>query len=79
DGSGLIRFSRNVLRNAANQIAGAVYFYQLENSVDKPAVSLTMFGVTTPCVQQLTKQLENNYDCLFFNETGSGGKARDKL
>ncbi len=31
-------------------------FYQEENSVDKPAVALTMFGVTTPCIQQLTKK-----------------------
>lgn len=58
DVSGLNRISRKVLRNAANQIAGAVYFYQEENSVDKPAVALTMFGVTTPCIQQLTKNLK---------------------
>ncbi|MFN6884240.1 Tm-1-like ATP-binding domain-containing protein, partial [Proteus mirabilis] len=79
DVSGLNRISRKVLRNAANQIAGAVYFYQEENSVDKPAVALTMFGVTTPCIQQLTKKLENNYDCLVFHATGSGGKAMEKL
>ena len=79
DVSGLNRISRKVLRNAANQIAGAVYFYQEEHVVDKPAVALTMFGVTTPCVQQLTKKLENNYDCLVFHATGSGGKAMEKL
>lgn len=79
DVSGLNRISRKVLRNAANQIAGAVYFYQEEQVVDKPAVALTMFGVTTPCVQQLTQKLENNYDCLVFHATGSGGKAMEKL
>ncbi|MBQ0212125.1 Tm-1-like ATP-binding domain-containing protein [Proteus vulgaris] len=79
DVSGLNRISRKVLKNAANQIAGAVYFYQEEHVVDKPAVALTMFGVTTPCVQQLTQKLENNYDCLVFHATGSGGKAMEKL
>ena len=79
DVSGLNRISRKVLKNAANQIAGAVYFYQEEHVVDKPAVALTMFGVTTPCVQQLTQKLENNYDCLVFHVTGSGGKAMEKL
>ncbi len=79
DVSGLNRISRKVLRNAANQIAGAVYFYQEEQVVDKPAIALTMFGVTTPCVQQLTQKLENDYDCLVFHATGSGGKAMEKL
>lgn len=79
DVSGLNRISRQVLKNAANQIAGAVYFWQEDKVDDKPAVALTMFGVTTPCVQQVTKQLESHYDCLVFHATGSGGKAMEKL
>lgn len=38
-----------------------------------------MFGVTTPCVQQLTAKLESDHDCLVFHATGSGGKAMEKL
>lgn len=38
-----------------------------------------MFGVTTPCVQQLTKQLADHYDCLVFHAPGSGGKPMEKL
>ncbi|MBW5407709.1 Tm-1-like ATP-binding domain-containing protein [Morganella morganii] len=79
DVSGLNRISRKVLRNAANQIAGAVYFCQEEQVTDKPAVALTMFGVTTPCIQQISKELEADYDCLVFHATGSGGKAMEKL
>ncbi|EKT54233.1 Tm-1-like ATP-binding domain-containing protein [Providencia sneebia] len=81
DVSGLNIISRKVLRNAANQIAGSVYFQQEDDDVIevKPAIALTMFGVTTPCVQQLTKQLEPEYDCLVFHATGSGGKAMEKL
>ncbi|MGF7419044.1 Tm-1-like ATP-binding domain-containing protein [Providencia rettgeri] len=80
DVSGLNIISRKVLKNAANQIAGAVWFDSEEQPHDlKPAIALTMFGVTTPCVQQLTTQLEAQYDCLVFHATGSGGKAMEKL
>ncbi|MBN6361001.1 Tm-1-like ATP-binding domain-containing protein [Providencia huaxiensis] len=80
DVSGLNIISRKVLKNAANQIAGAVWFDDEEQPHDlKPAIALTMFGVTTPCVQQLTTQLEAQYDCLVFHATGSGGKAMEKL
>lgn len=79
DVAGLNRISRKVLTNAANQIAGAVRFYEEENVADKEAIGLTMFGVTTPCVQQVTAALETQYDCLVFHATGSGGKAMEKL
>ncbi|BBV09572.1 TPA: Tm-1-like ATP-binding domain-containing protein [Providencia stuartii] len=81
DVSGLNVISRKVLKNAANQIAGSIYFNREDkvDDVSKPAIALTMFGVTTPCVQQLTEQLESQYDCLVFHATGSGGKAMEKL
>jgi uncharacterized protein (UPF0261 family) len=44
-----------------------------------PAIGLTMFGVTTPCVQQVTAQLKDTYDCLVFHATGIGGRAMEKL
>ncbi|MCP5821626.1 Tm-1-like ATP-binding domain-containing protein, partial [Klebsiella pneumoniae] len=56
-----------------------VYFCQEEQVTDKPAIALTMFGVTTPCIQQISKELEADYDCLVFHATGSGGKAMEKL
>lgn len=81
DVSGLNVISRKVLKNAANQIAGAVWFDNGETDIteNKPAIALTMFGVTTPCVQQLTAKLESDHDCLVFHATGSGGKAMEKL
>lgn len=81
DVSGLNAISRKVLKNAANQIAGAVWFDngEADTAENKPAIALTMFGVTTPCVQQLTAKLENDHDCLVFHATGSGGKAMEKL
>lgn len=79
DISGLNGISRQVLGNAANQIAGAVLFPLEENSAEKPALGLTMFGVTTPCIQTVCALLEDDYDCLVFHATGSGGKAMEKL
>ena len=38
-----------------------------------------MFGVTTPCVQMVTKRLEGRYDCLVFHATGTGGQSFEKL
>ena len=45
----------------------------------KPAIGLTMFGVTTPCVTAIVEQLRDDYDCLVFHATGTGGRAMEKL
>ena len=44
-----------------------------------PAVGLTMFGVTTPCVQQITAALAADWECLVFHATGVGGRSMEKL
>lgn len=79
DVAGLNRISRQVLGNAAHQMAGAVLFADATASSDKPALGLTMFGVTTPCIQNVSDQLEAEFDCLVFHATGSGGRAMEKL
>ena len=38
-----------------------------------------MFGVTTPCVQQVAADLRDEYDCLVFHATGIGGRSMEKL
>jgi uncharacterized protein (UPF0261 family) len=38
-----------------------------------------MFGVTTTCVQAVTAQLQDAYDCLVFHATGTGGQSLEKL
>ncbi|MDF7667289.1 Tm-1-like ATP-binding domain-containing protein [Orbaceae bacterium ESL0727] len=79
DIAGLNVISRKVLTNAAHFIAGTMLFKAPDIVADKPAIGLTMFGVTTPCVQSLTPKLHDKYDCLVFHATGSGGKAMEKL
>ncbi|RVU38114.1 ABC transporter permease [Hwanghaeella grinnelliae] len=81
DVQGLNQISRRVLANGANAIAGMVKSARTERpaSTDKPGLGLTMFGVTTTAVQQITAQLEDRYDCLVFHATGVGGKSMEKL
>ena len=38
-----------------------------------------MFGVTTPCVQAVTKRLGDTHDCIVFHATGVGGQSMEKL
>ncbi len=78
DVAGLNRISRVVLANAAGALAGALSRPPVETG-DKPALGLTMFGVTTPCVTAVTEALHDEYDCLVFHATGTGGRAMEKL
>nr|WP_213956485.1 ABC transporter permease [Variovorax sp. dw_954] len=79
DVQGIHRISELVLANAANALAGMIAHPPVTSSVTKAAIGLTMFGVTTPCVQAVTKRLEDNYDCLVFHATGVGGQSMEKL
>jgi uncharacterized protein (UPF0261 family) len=79
DIAGLNRISRAVLRNAANAIAGMTLATEAPPAETKPAIGLTMFGVTTTCVTQAVDLLKDDYDCLVFHATGTGGRAMEKL
>jgi uncharacterized protein (UPF0261 family) len=78
DIAGLNRISRQVLANAAYAIAGMARA-EVPAAESKPAIGLTMFGVTTTCVTQATGLLRGDYDCLVFHATGTGGRAMEKL
>ncbi|MEL6241153.1 MAG: ABC transporter permease [Pseudomonadota bacterium] len=81
DVQGINSITREVLGNAAHAMAGMVKGRRRQTAAqdDKPAIGITMFGVTTPCVQQVTAQLEDDYDCLVFHATGTGGRSMEKL
>lgn len=84
DVQGLNRISRTILANGANALAGMVQESGTGHRVkqsggDKPGLGLTMFGVTTPAIQQITAQLQDRYDCLVFHATGTGGRSMEKL
>ena len=88
DVQGLNRISRQVLANGANAIAGMVKDAakapvpsrsRRGENAEKPSLGLTMFGVTTTAVQQITALLDDRYDCLVFHATGTGGRSMEKL
>ena len=79
DVQGLNRISERVLANAAHALAGMITHPPGATQASRPALGLTMFGVTTPCVQAVTKRLEQDYDCLVFHATGVGGQSMEKL
>jgi uncharacterized protein (UPF0261 family) len=80
DIAGINRISRQVLNEAAAAMAGLVKFRAAESQGDKPLIAATMFGVTTPCVQQARKILEDaGYEVLVFHATGNGGQTMEKL
>ena len=86
DVQGLNSISRQVLANGANALVGMVkarlderVANAREPSVNLPAVGLTMFGVTTPAVQNVVAALRGDYECLVFHATGVGGRSMEKL
>ncbi|MCU4740589.1 Tm-1-like ATP-binding domain-containing protein [Natronoglomus mannanivorans] len=80
DIEGVNQLSRQVISNAALAMAGMVtHDVDIEGS-DRPTIGLTMFGVTTPCVQTARALLEDRgYETIVFHATGSGGRAMENL
>jgi uncharacterized protein (UPF0261 family) len=82
DLSGLNRISRTVLGNAARMTAGMVRpcAAQPAETADRPMVTASMFGVTTPCVEAGRAILEQaGYEVLVFHMTGTGGQTMESF
>ncbi len=85
DVQGINRITEVVLSNAAHAIGGMVAGLpsaearKAKAKEMRPAIGLTMFGVTTTLVQAVIKELEADYDCLTFHATGIGGRSMETL
>jgi uncharacterized protein (UPF0261 family) len=82
DISGLNRISRTGLANAAAAMAGMVKqpAANASDQTDKPLITATMFGVTTPCVEASRRQMEQaGYEVLVFHATGTGGRTMESF
>ncbi|MEX2518850.1 MAG: Tm-1-like ATP-binding domain-containing protein, partial [Paracoccaceae bacterium] len=81
DVQGLNSITREILGNAAHALAGMVRARAARPPVaaTKPAVGLSMFGVTTEAVQRIAAALEPDHECLVFHATGVGGRAMEAL
>jgi uncharacterized protein (UPF0261 family) len=78
---GLNSISSKILTNAAGAVAGAYLQAtkpQKANS-NSDAIGMTMFGVTTTCVEQIKARLDDKYDSIVFHATGTGGQSMEKL
>ncbi|OSZ73102.1 Tm-1-like ATP-binding domain-containing protein [Hydrogenophaga sp. IBVHS1] len=80
DIAGLNRLSRTILANAAHALAGMLlHRAPVDHADDKPSIGLTMFGVTTPCVQAVREMLINEFDAQVFHANGAGGRTLEAL
>ena len=80
DVAGLNSISTKIFTNAALAIAGMVKFEAGKTIAKKPLIAASMFGVTTPCVNQAREYLEKQgYEVLTFHATGTGGRAMEGL
>jgi len=89
DVAGLNSVSRQVLANGAAAMVGMVKARVAgaererapaqRRGDGKLAIGLTMFGVTTPCVDAIVDALEDDFECLVFHATGVGGQSMEKL
>ena len=80
DIEGLNQLSRTVISNAALAMVGMVSNEPDAETEEKPTIGITMFGVTTPCVQTARDWLEaRGYETIVFHATGTGGRAMESL
>lgn len=80
DIEGLNQLSRRVISNAALAMVGMVANEPDVEVEDRPTIGITMFGVTTPCVQTAREYLEDQgYETIVFHATGTGGRAMEDL
>ncbi|HAY85858.1 MAG TPA: hypothetical protein DCY42_13345 [Chloroflexi bacterium] len=79
DVAGLNTISRRIYANAAGAIVGMLG-QDLPQAVEKPLITASMFGNTTPCVTRARQALEQaGYEVLVFHATGTGGKTMEAL
>jgi uncharacterized protein (UPF0261 family) len=80
DIAGINEISARIMTNAAGMIAGAAKGQVPDLGAEKPLVTASMFGVTTPCVTLARERLEElGYEVLVFHQTGAGGGSMEEL
>ena len=80
DVAGLNRLLRTVIANAAAAMAGMVSRGALPPTLDQKVIGASMFGVTTPCVTEARRLLDDlGFETLVFHMTGTGGRTLEQL
>ncbi len=83
DVSGLNKISKMIFTNAILAIVGMVKLkddLKVKEEEEKPLITASMFGVTTPCVDIAKDYLQSKgYEVLVFHCTGTGGRTMETL
>ncbi len=80
DVAGFNRISRAIYANAAGAVVGMVKMEIPAVDEERPLITASMFGNTTPCVDHARALLEKEgYEVLVFHATGSGGRTMESL
>jgi len=80
DVAGINRISRIVFSRAVGAICGMVETDIPKVNEEKPVITASMFGNTTPCVNACMQELsQKGYEVLIFHTTGTGGKTMESL
>lgn len=80
DIAGVNSISAKVIANAVDATIGMVNGEKVEIKNDKKLIAASMFGVTTQCVTDARKILEDNdLEVITFHMTGTGGKSMENL
>jgi uncharacterized protein (UPF0261 family) len=80
DVAGVNRISRQIFTRAAGAICGMVESEVEEAAEERPIITASMFGNTTPCVDRCRESLTGKgYEVLVFHATGTGGRTMESL
>ena len=80
DVAGLNRISEMVFKQAAGAICGMMQMEYEPSLEQKPIITASMFGNTTPCVNRCQNALvDKGYEVLIFHATGIGGRTMEGL
>jgi uncharacterized protein (UPF0261 family) len=80
DVAGLNKISRILINQAAGALFGMMNVVVKDQSKYKGSIAISIFGNTTPCVDQCSKILRaKEYDVLSFHAVGAGGKTMEDL
>ncbi|NLU72699.1 UPF0261 family protein [Streptomyces sp. HNM0575] len=84
DVAGINSVSRQIFGNAAAAVSAMAVEHEARAAApegdQRPLVGLSMFGLTTPAVDEAREELVRlGYEPLVFHATGAGGRAMEKL
>jgi uncharacterized protein (UPF0261 family) len=80
DIAGVNRISEKIFAQAAGAICGMVNLEYQSPEKQKPIITATMFGQTTPVVNRCRDLLlEKGYEVLIFHASGTGGRTMESM